>query len=268
MKNKVVFITGSTDGIGKETALELAKMGARVLLHARNEQRGNTVLTEIKKEFPSGIFDLFIADLESLEEVTVMAEKIKSNYQKLDVLINNAGTFSNKRILGKDGFEKTFAVNYLSHFALTKHLLPVIEKAEQGRIINVSSMMHASARLEMDNLQGEKFYSGNNAYSCSKLEQLLFTISMSEKLKGTNVTVNGLHPGYISTKLAHAAMGSAGGASVKGGAATSVYLASAPEVAKVTGKYFVNKKQSNPSPMVFDVDLQTQLWQISESLVK
>ena len=268
MEKKVVLITGSADGIGKQTAVELAQMGFEVLLHARNADRGKAVLAEVKKIVPTGIFDLLAADLSSLKEVRQMADTIKARYEKLDVLINNAGIFSNTRTLTTDGFEKTFGVNYLSHFVLTNLLLREIEKAEQGRIINVSSMMHAYAKLDLNNLQGEKFYSGNNAYSCSKLEQLFFTMSLSKSLEATNVTVNGLHPGYIATKLAKAAMGGDSGAPVIGGAATSIYLASSPDVGKVTGKYFVNRKQSSPAPLVFDNNLQKQLWDISEKLTQ
>lgn len=268
MKEKIVLITGSTDGIGKETALELAAMGAEVVLHSRTVLRGKPVLEEFEKRFPGNEFGLVTGNLENLEEVKQMAFHVVNNYEKIDVLINNAGIIANSRTLTPNGLERTFVVNYLSHFLLTNLLVEKLKQSEQGRIINVSSMVHHSAKFDFQNLQGEKFYNGYNSYACSKLENLLFTMALARKLNGTNVTVNALHPGVINTKLLHAFMGNGGGSSVKEGAQTSVYLASAPELSDVTGGYFVNKTQTEPAAIVYDTEVQDKLWEMSEKLLK
>jgi NAD(P)-dependent dehydrogenase (short-subunit alcohol dehydrogenase family) len=270
MKNKIVFITGSTDGIGKQTACELAQLGANVLLHARNHQRGETALRSVKAAVPDGNFDLFVSDLADFSQVKKMASEIIHKYPVLDVLINNAAVILDKRQVSIDGVEMTFQINHLAHFLLTNLLLENIRKAEQGRIVNVSSTVHQSARFELKNLQGEKNYSGYNAYCCSKLENLLFTVRLASMLDGENTTVNALHPGVIGTKLLKAAMGGSGGfgSSLKDGAATSVFLASSPDVKNVSGKYFVNSGQSSPGKNVFDVHLQDEVWKESERLTQ
>jgi NAD(P)-dependent dehydrogenase (short-subunit alcohol dehydrogenase family) len=266
MKGKVVFITGSTDGIGRQTARELAEMGATVLVHARNVSLGETVLASLMQEVPDGKFELFTADFASFDDVRKMASVVEKSCPKLDVLINNAGTYSKTRVLTKDGNEMTFQVNYLSHFLLTNLFLDLLKNSEQGRIINVSSMVHQSAHLSLQNLQGEEYYGGYNAYSCSKLENILFTMSLAKKLEHEKITVNTLHPGVIKTKLLQAAGGGNWGESLHEGAATSVYLASSPDVETVSGKYFVACQSANPLRSVFDVVLQNAIWEVSESL--
>jgi NAD(P)-dependent dehydrogenase (short-subunit alcohol dehydrogenase family) len=226
-------------------------------------------MTSLAGIVPDGKFDLFVADFSDLAQVKKMGSEISYKYPVLDVLINNAAIYSDERKMSADNLEMTFQINYLSHFLLTRLLLDNIKKAEQGRIINVSSMVHQSARLSLNNLQGEEYYDGYNAYSCSKLENILFTLSLADELEGNKVTVNALHPGVIRTKLLHAAMGGSSlGSSVKEGAATSVYLASAPEVENVTGKYFVNGRQSNPSRNALDKNLQKKIREISEVLTQ
>jgi NAD(P)-dependent dehydrogenase (short-subunit alcohol dehydrogenase family) len=268
MKDKVVFITGSTDGIGKETASELAKMGAIVLVHARSTDRGKMALASLTRAVPGGKFDLYVADFASLGAIRKMADEVRKNYQKLDVLINNAAVYMETRTLTEDGNEKTFQVNYLSHFLLTHLFLDLLKNADNGRIINVSSVVHQSARLGLQNLQGEEYFDGYNAYGCSKLENMLFTMSLAKKLERERITVNALHPGVINTKLLQAAThGGLQGETVKAGAATSVYLASSSELNTVTGKYFMNCRTSNPSPNVFDNNLQRRIWEASEILI-
>jgi retinol dehydrogenase-12 len=268
MKDKVVFVTGSTDGIGKQTASELAEMGAIVLVHARNADRGKTALAALTRAVPGGKFDLYIADFKSFRAIRKMAEEVRKNYQKLDVLINNAATYSETRILTEDGNEMIFQVNHLSHFLLTHLLLDLLKNSDNGRIINVSSVSHQAARLGLQNLQGEEYFEGFNAYGCSKLENMLFTMRLAKKLERERITVNALHPGVINTKLLHAAMhGGLRGETLKAGAATSVYLASSPVVETVSGKYFMNCRMSNPSPNVFDNHLQSRIWDVSEALV-
>jgi NAD(P)-dependent dehydrogenase (short-subunit alcohol dehydrogenase family) len=269
MENKIVLVTGSSDGIGKQTAIELAQKGATVLIHARNADRGRSASTLLSSLVPEGKFDLFIADFSDLDAVRKMAADITKKYSKLDVLINNAGIYCEERVLTNDGNEMTFQVNYLSHFLLTNLLLDALKSAGHARVVNVSSMVHQSARFSFTNLQGEEFYDGYNAYSCSKLENILFTMQLAEILEGENVTVNALHPGVVKTKLLKAAMGSSNmGNPLNEGAATSVYLSSASAVENVSGKYFVNCKPRPPSSFALDSQWQIKLWEVSESLIR
>ncbi len=261
MDSKTILITGSTDGIGRQTALELAHSGHKVIIHGRNPERVKTVFNEIQKATGNDGLDYVVADLSSHEEVRKMAETIKSKFSVLDVLINNAGVFRSNRELSKDEFEMTFAVNHLAHFLLTNLLLDTIKKADNGRIVTVSSMAHSSD-IDFDNLQGEKFFDGYTAYAYSKLCNILFTFHLAEKLTGSNVTANCLHPGVISTKLLHAGWGMGGG-SLKQGAETSVYLATSSDVGNVTGKYFVSKRPANPAAISYDSEVRKRLWDIS-----
>ena len=265
IKDKTILITGSTDGIGKQTAIELAQTGANVIIHGRNQQRTKSVYEAIKDKTGNDSIDYFVADLSSLEEVRGLSDNIHDKYEKIDVLLNNAGVFEPERIITKDGFERTFAVNHLAHFLLTDLLMDLIEKPDSGRIINVSSMAHASD-LDFDNLQGEQHYDGYTAYSYSKLCNILFTYHLARKLSDTNITANCLHPGVIGTKLLRAGWG-IGGGSLKEGCRTSVYLATSHEVENVSGKYFVNNRQANPASISYDVSIQNRLWKLSEELV-
>ncbi len=263
MQGKVILITGATDGIGKQTALELAGTGATILLHGRNATKGKQVRQEIVHATGNDRIDFFKADLSSLQEVRQMATAIKQKYTHLHVLINNAGIFAAKRTLSKDGFEMTFAVNYLAHFLLTCLLIDLLCQSTPARIINVSSMAH-SDHLNFDNLQGEKSYSGYTAYAYSKLENILFTFKLATLLDGKKVSVNCLHPGVINTKLLHAGWG-LGGASVEQGARTSVYLATAPELEGVTGRYFFDMQgERRPATVAYDPAVQDKLWHLSE----
>ena len=182
IKNKTILITGSTDGIGKQTAFELAEMGAAVIIHGKNSLRTKSVYEEIKQKTSNDSVDFFIADFSSLKKVKALSQYIHWKYDKLDVLINNAGVFETERKLSVDGFEKTFAVNHLAHFLLTTLLMDLIKKSDYSRIINVASMAHAS-ELDFDNLNGEKFYDGSTAYSYSKLCNIMFTYYLTQKLR-------------------------------------------------------------------------------------
>jgi NAD(P)-dependent dehydrogenase (short-subunit alcohol dehydrogenase family) len=265
MKDKIILITGSTDGIGKQTALELARMGATVLLHGRNAERGEKALAEVRKATGSERLDYFAADLSSLKQVRALAAQVRQKYDRLHVLVNNAGVYVKERRMTEDGLETTFAVNHLAPFLLTHLLLELLKKGAPARVVNVSSRLHHSARVDLDNLQGEKRFSGFGAYCLSKLGNILFTYELAERLAGTGVTVNALHPGGIATKLLRAASGSSG-ASLEEGAATPVYLASAPEVENVTGTYFVGKQATPSSPLTYDAKLRREFWAISERL--
>ena len=266
LKDKIILITGSTEGIGKQTAIDLAAMGATIIVHGRNEEKAQKAWQEVLKHSGGNNVHYTVADLSSLEEIRKMAEDIHLRFPKIDILINNAGVYKNKRELSKDGFEMTFAVNHLAHFLLTGLLMDLIKKSESRRIINVASQAHAS-HLDFGNLQGEKHYEGYDAYSRSKLCNILFTYSLAQNLNGTGVSVNALHPGVIRTKLLRDGWGF-GGAPVETGSKTSVYLAVSKDVENTTGAYFINNRISNPAAITHDISVQLQLWRISEEMVK
>lgn len=264
MKNKIVLITGSTDGIGMQTALELAKLGAHVLIHARNEDRGLKILSELKRQSANDKIALFVADFSSLSEVKAMANDIKSKFKKLDVLINNAGILLKKYQLSKDGFEYTFAVNHLAAFSLSIQLLPLIAASNQGRILNVSSIAHTnSPLLGLEKIHAKEAFGGYQTYALTKLCNVLFTYELATRLKDTNITVNAMHPGTIGTKLLKAGF-NMGGASLETGAITPVYLATNPDLANVSGKYFTNKKEVSSSNYSYNEDIREMLWEYSE----
>ncbi len=265
MKNKIVLITGATDGIGKQTAFDLAEIGAAIIIHGRDHERTKNVASEIKESTDNPSIDFFVADLSSLQEVKNFSDQIHEKYDRLDVLINNAGVYMNHKELSKDGYEMTFAVNHLAHFLLTDLLIDLMDKSANGRILNVASMAHAH-EIDFDNLQGEKFYAGYTAYSYSKLCNILFTYRLARQLEDKGVTVNCLHPGVIRTKLLRAGWGM-GGSPLSSGSKTSVYLASSPEVEEVTGRYYANSRPANSAKVSHDPFVQNKLWQMSEMLI-
>ncbi len=260
---KTILVTGATDGIGRATVKALAEAGNRIIIHGRDENRCKALAGELQKVNPGINPACHCADFSSLKEVKKFAEKIKESFSALDVLINNAGVFESQRKLSRDGFEYTFAVNHLSHFFLTLELMPLLNKSGAGRVVTVSSMAHSS-QIDFDNLQGEKHYSGYEAYGLSKLCNILFAFELAERFE--NVTSNALHPGVISTKLLHAGWGMGGGPVAKG-AETSVYLAVSGEVTGVTGKYFADKREESPAGICYDRGVRKKLWDISSRLV-
>lgn len=266
MKDRTILITGSTDGIGKATALQLAGMGANVLLHGRDRKKGRAVQAEIAEETGSDRLELFIADLSSMQQVRSLAAEIMESHDRLHVLINNAGTFQPERKLTEDGLEATFAVNCLAPFLLTHVLLGLLKVSAPSRIVNVASIAHLNGTLDPDNLQGNRYYDGFQAYANSKLAIILFTYALAERLQGTGVTANCLHPGVIRTKLLRAGFGDHPGETPEKGARTSVYLATSPEVEGVTGGYFADSRPARSSPASRDRRLQERLWEISERL--
>jgi NAD(P)-dependent dehydrogenase (short-subunit alcohol dehydrogenase family) len=263
MRNKVILITGSTDGIGRQTAVELAALGATVLVHGRNPARGKTVVEEIQTSTGNKKVDLFIADLASLKQVRELAAEVQRRYDRLDVLLNNAGVFMNERKLTEDGFEMTYAVNHLAPFLLTNLLLGLLKKTTPSRIVTVSSVAHTRGRLDFENLQAEKTFGGYYAYALSKLANVLFAYQLARQLEGTGVTSNCLHPGVIGTKLLRSGFNMPG-ASTADGAETLIHLASSPDVEHVTGKYFQNKISISSSPVTYDETLQRELWKVSQ----
>ena len=198
MQGKICLITGGTNGIGKSTAQELARMGATVVIVGRNAQKTAQVVEEIRAASGNKNVDSLLADLSSQQEVRRLADEFKSKYAQLHVLLNNAGAVFMQRQLSVDGIEMTFALNHLAYFLLTNLLLDTLKASAPARIINVSSDAHARGKIEFDNLQGERSYS-SGAYGNSKLANILFTMELARRLEGTGVTVNALHPGFVAT---------------------------------------------------------------------
>lgn len=266
MRGKTVLITGATDGIGKRTALELAKLGAEVILHGRNRQRGNEALEMVYKETGNSLLSYVHADLSSLSRITTLVKEVSRRVKKLDVLVNNAGIFSREHNFTNDGIESTFAVNHLAHFSLSLQLLPLISKAEQGRVVTVSSVAHASSpKIDFSDIRDINAYMDYSAYALSKLANVIFSNSLSDKLQGTAITSNSLHPGVITTKLLQAGFGISGDP-VEEGCKTSVFLASDGAVGNVSGRYFVNSGESQASPSAYDPVVKNNLWVLSERL--
>ena len=264
--SKRVLITGATDGIGKQTAIELASKNYEIIIHGRNEEKCAEAKNEIIKKTGNKNIEFVCADFSSLNDVRNMAEDIIKKYDRLDVLINNAGVYMNKKVLTNDGFETTFAVNHLAPFLLTNLLLDLIKKSQPARIINVSSIAHTRASVDFENLNAEKGFDAYGAYALSKLANVLFTNKLVEILSDENITVNSLHPGVITTKLLRTGF-NVTGASLETGAATSVYLADSNEVEKITGKYFVNKKIEEPAELSKDSKLVNKFWEISQKII-
>lgn len=261
MPRKLILITGATDGIGKQTALELAKAQHEVLVHGRNSERGKMVVADLRKLTGNENIHYFNADLSSFDEIKNLAVEVKKNYKYLDILINNAGVFENEKIILPNGLEKTFMVNHMAYFALTLQLLDLMRNSDQARIVNVSSMAQAGT-IDFDNMNGEKYFDAFNAYALSKLANVLFTYKLARLLTGTNITANCLHPGVIKTKLLHAGWGS-GGASTVEGAKTLVFAATDYSLVGRSGLYLVNSQERKSSAISYDQKIQDRLWEIS-----
>jgi NAD(P)-dependent dehydrogenase (short-subunit alcohol dehydrogenase family) len=261
----MILITGATDGIGLETAKELARRGHALVLHGRNEEKTRRARDAVLQVAPGAIIDTACADFSDLEAVARMARELSGRLPRLDVLINNAGVYMPRRVLSRTGAEMTLAVNHLAHFLLTRLLLPLLRNSSDPRVITVSSVAHMSGRIEFDNLNGEHGFDAYHAYANSKLANALFSFELARR--EPHVCANCLHPGVIDTKLLHAGFSMAG-APVAEGARTSVYLASSPEVKGVTGKYFERCAAVSPSPLALDRELARKLWEWSEREVQ
>ena len=260
-----VLVTGATDGLGRHIALELANKGATVLLHGRNRERCEAVLNEVQRQTGSGAGSQFyLADLSSLSEVRGLAEQILSKYDRLDVLVNNAGIIARERQETLDGVELTFAVNYLAHFLLTKLLLPLLKASAPARIVNVASAGQSS--VDFHDVMLKRGYGGMKAYTQSKLAQVMFTFELAERLQGTGVTVNALHPATLmDTKMVRETFGRAS-STVQEGTEAVVRLAASPELEGVTGRYFDGTREARASRQAYDVGARKSLWDLSEKL--
>jgi NAD(P)-dependent dehydrogenase (short-subunit alcohol dehydrogenase family) len=268
LDGKTCLITGANSGMGKETALALAQMRATVVMVCRNKNKGEAARREISKKTGNESVDLLLCDLSSLAEVRGLAAEVRNRYGKLHVLVNNAGLFS---FSGKtvDGFETTFAVNYLAPFLLTNLLLELLKSSAPSRIVNVSSVMHFGGHVDLAAIERKETPSGWGAYSNSKLALVMFTYELARRLRGTGVTANCLHPGAVATNI--------GGIptvlkrpflkSAKEGAETSIYLASAPEVEKASGEYFEDKVAKKSSDESYDEKNALALWDTTSKML-
>lgn len=269
MTNPIILITGSTDGIGKATAFSLAKEGVEVILHGRNTEKGRAVQHELQKKVGGDKPDIVIADYESLDAIRLMASEVSSRYQRLDVLVNNVGTYQKTRQLTDDGFEMTFGVNYLGPFLLTHLLLPLLKRGAPSRIVTVASGAHEDVqRINWDNLQGEQSYSAWDAYALSKFADITFTYVLARKIEGSGVTANCLHPGVVDTKLLRSAFPGYPAISPDEGALTSVYLAVSPDVNNISGEYFDNQKPVRSSALTHERSVQKRLWRIANDMTE
>jgi retinol dehydrogenase 12 len=273
MQGKIYLVTGATLGIGKETALGLARKGAQVVIVGRDKARTRETAASIAAQSGGAPVDFFVADLSLQAEVRRVAEAFKSRYSRLDVLLNNAGAIFTQREVTAEGFERTWAPNHLAEFLLTQLLLDTLEASAPARIVNVASSAHTRGALNLDDPQGVKKYSGVGAYAQSKLANVMFTYALARRLAGKGVTANCLHPGVVATGFGHNTPGLVNSLlnlarpflmTAQQGAATSIYLASSREVAEVSGKYFARCKPIASSKRSMDVAMQEKLWELSE----
>lgn len=276
-QGKVCIITGATDGIGKEAAINLAKMGYTLGLVGRNQEKIDTTLAEIQSSTENNSIKFFKADLSLMSDVRSLANEIQSAYDKIDVLLNNAGAYFADQTKTRDRFEMTFALNHLSYFLLTDLLLELIKTTPNSRIVNVASDAHLGANLNFDNLQGDGVYKGWPAYCKSKLCNIMFTYELSRRLEGSGTTANCLHPGFVNTnfgnnnktsiRMSLTAAKAVGAINIKKGALTSIYLASSDEVNGINGSYFSKCKPKQSSIQSNVIEDQKKLWSLSEDLL-
>ncbi|MBK7976008.1 MAG: SDR family oxidoreductase [Deltaproteobacteria bacterium] len=273
MNGKVCLITGANAGIGRETAIGLAKLGARIVMVCRDRTKGELAREEIQQLSGNGNVELIVADLSSQSAVRAAAAEFQRHHDRLDVLINNAGGYIKRRQLTTDGIETQLAVNHLAPFLLTTLLLELLKKSAPARIVNVASEGHRAAWLRFDNLQGERFWNGWLQYCNTKLMNLLFTRELSHKLVGTGVTANACHPGVVRSNFARSEVpswamdiGAIFMIPPSEGARTSIFLASDPAGEKNSGLYWVRRKKAAPAAKALDDDTARSLWSVSAVL--
>ncbi|MCC6614745.1 MAG: SDR family oxidoreductase [Anaerolineae bacterium] len=277
MHGKIILVTGATNGIGKVTARELARMGATVIVAGRNPAKTEQVAQEIKTATGNDRVDYAVADLSLMSGVRSLADQIQNRYDRLDVLLNNAGGIFNERQTTAEGLEQTFALNHMNYFLLTHLLFDLLKLSAPARVVNVASDAHRSIHeLDLDELQNPRRYIGFRVYGRSKLANIMFTYELARRLVGTGITANALHPGSVSTGF---------GMNNKGlinqlmfrtfqmfampdeqGAQTSIYLASSPEVTQVSGRYFSKSAPVASSQASYDEEVQHRLWALSQRI--
>jgi NAD(P)-dependent dehydrogenase (short-subunit alcohol dehydrogenase family) len=275
MEDKVALITGGTSGIGKATATALAAMGAEVVVSGCNKERGEAAIEEIRDQSGSEKVSLVLADLAVQAEVRGLAQAFRERHDRLDVLVNNAGIIQSKRTETPDGIESTLAVNHLAPFLLTNLLLDLLKESAPSRIVTVSSEAQRGAEIDFDDLQSERRYRAFRVYGMTKLANILFTYELAERLEGTGVMANCLHPGSVNTNFANnnRSLGTLLFRAFKPfmrtpeqGADTAVYLAVSPEAGKMTGRYLTDRKVISSYEEPHDALAQKRLWEVSEEL--
>ena len=275
MGGKTVLITGGTSGIGKATAVAMAAMGANVVITGRNAERGEAAVEEIKGQSTGAAVELILADLCVQGEVRRLAETFLARHDRLDVLVNNAGVVLSRRTETSDGIETTLAINHLAPFLLTNLLLDLLKESAPGRVITTSSEAQRWGSMDFGDLQSRRRYRGFPVYGMTKLANIMFTYELADRLKGTGITANCLHPGGVGTNFGK----NNGGPmalffrafkpfmrSPEQGADTLIWLASSPEVDGVSGKYFSDRKEIEAKKIAYDPDARHRLWEISEDL--
>lgn len=272
----MTLLTGATNGIGEAAAHALAHTGGRLVLVGRDAAKAERVRAAISSESGNPNIDVLIADLSSQKSIRELAATFRQRYDRLDVLINNAGGVFDTRRETVDGIEYTFALNHLGYFLLTNLLLDMLKASAPARIVNVSSEAQGLGKINFDDIQAKRSYSGFGIYSQSKLANVMFTYALDRRLAGSNVTVNALHPGFVNSGFGS----NSSNAVMRGvfsviklaaitperGADTVIYLASDPAVAKVSGKYFAKRKEQRTSAASYDQAAQERLWQVSEQM--
>jgi NAD(P)-dependent dehydrogenase (short-subunit alcohol dehydrogenase family) len=275
LQDKIVMITGATAGIGEVTAHNLAAMGADLILVARNEEKAKALQADIQEQ--TGKQPAYmLADLSNLSQIRQLAGQFQDKYDRLDVLVNNAGAVFLSRQESVDGFELTLATNHLNYFLLTNLLLDSLKASEKARIVNVASDAHRGNVINFDDLNSKQSYATMRVYGQSKLANIMFTYELARRLDGTQVTANSLHPGFVRTNfgrnngwLSRLIMPviQLAGITKEKGAETMTYLASSPEVEGVNGKYFEKKTAVSSSKVSYDEAAQKRLWDVSAEMV-
>jgi retinol dehydrogenase 14 len=275
LAGRVAMITGANDGIGRATALGLARLGATVVMVCRNGARGEAARAAIRAESDNPHVELMLADLSSQSAMRSLARRFRQTHDRLHILVNNAGVNVGQFTRTVDGLELNFAVNHLAYFMLTNLLLDVLQASAPARIVNVASAGESMGKIDFDDLMGERHYSSLGAYAQSKLANVLFTYELARRLAGSGVTVNCCHPGITRTKITQEASGVAAvlgwvgrqiGQGPEKGAETVLYLASSLDVEGVTGRHFENRREKRTSPGSYDATVAQRLWQVSEQL--
>lgn len=273
MEDKIILITGANSGIGKSTALALAAMGGELILVTRQAGSGAEARKEIQEQTGSDKIHQYTCDLASLAQVRSLAADLHRDFERIDVLINNAGIITRDRQLTEDGFEYQFGVNHLAHFLLTQLLVDLLRKSKAARIINLSSVAHKSGKIHYSDLSLEKGYAPMKAYSQSKLANIIFTYGLCDRLSNEGITSNAVHPGIVGSRFGFGRNGRATqwfmklyqklAKPPKKGAETVIFLASSPGLEQKSGGYYVNKKAVPSSKSSYDPDASTALWNLS-----
>jgi NAD(P)-dependent dehydrogenase (short-subunit alcohol dehydrogenase family) len=273
--SKICLITGANSGIGKVAAIEIAMTGARIVMVCRNLSKAEKAREEIVKNAGNDQVDILICDFSSMDQIRATASAFLDTYPHLDILLNNAGYIADQYEVTEQGIEKTFAVNHLGYFLLTGLLLPALQAAPSARIVNVASEAHRMGKFQTDDLSAKRNYSNWGAYALSKLCNIMFTHELAKKLKGSQITTNSLHPGFVKSNFGQNMSGPAAwlfklisplAISNEEGAATSVYLATSPEVGKISGKYWDKKKIKQPASTATNDALTAKLWEVSNQV--